>query len=132
MLKSLRHCLRALSTLFISLFLSMTLYTTTVQAAVMGTQTLVKDEVLRQEVRTILDQEVVKQHLLEMGVTESMVSERVAHMTATELAQIADEWSEIPAGGSAAGLLAFLFVIFVITDALCATDLFTFVKCVDR
>lgn len=129
MLTLFRHYRRLLSSLSVALMLFVSLFSVSVRAAVVGTDSLVEEQALRHKVEMVLEQEVVKQHLSEMGVSESMISERLEHMTTEEMTQLAQAWDETPAGGDFVGLLAFLFIVFVVTDALCATDLFTFVNC---
>ena len=50
-------------------------------------------------------------------------------MTDAEIAQINQRIAEMPAGGSSVlGVLLIIFIVFVITDVLGATDIFPFIK----
>jgi hypothetical protein len=52
----------------------------------------------------------------------------VASLTDAEVARINQQIEKLPAGGdSFLGILVLIFIIFVITDALGATDIFPFV-----
>ncbi|TPW09573.1 MAG: hypothetical protein FD130_2475, partial [Halothiobacillaceae bacterium] len=53
-------------------------------------------------------------------------------MTDSEVAQLNSRIAELPAGGDVLGLVVFLFVFFVITDAIGITDIFTFVRPLKR
>jgi uncharacterized membrane protein len=102
-----------------------------VQAGVVHTTTLLADEDLRAEAKRIVQQEHVMDQLVAMGVSEEKALERIDSMTHSELLKLSEQGASLPAGGDFVGLLAFLFVVFVVTDAMCATDLFTFVRCVE-
>lgn len=58
----------------------------------------------------------------------SAVEQRVAAMTNAEVAQLTTELDELPAGRGLLGAAVLIFVVFVITDAIGATDIFTFVR----
>ena len=67
----------------------------------------------------------------ELGVPRERVEQRIRSLTDGELAQFNRQLSESPAGGFI-GIIVLFLVIFIITDMLCATDVFTFVKCINR
>ena len=85
----------------------------------------------RQQLLSALDSEQLQQQLIELGLDPDQARDRVASLTAAELAQLNQHLAEQPAGGILGVILA-LFVLFVITDMLCATDLFTFVSCINK
>ena len=85
----------------------------------------------REQLLAALDSEQLQQQLIEMGVDPDQARDRVASLTSAELAQLNQHLAEQPAGGILGVILA-LFVLFVITDMLCATDLFTFVSCINK
>lgn len=51
----------------------------------------------------------------------------MAALTDAEVARINQRVAELPAGGSALGVVLFIFIVFIITDALGVTDIFPFV-----
>jgi predicted proteasome-type protease len=81
----------------------------------------------RDAVVQLLQRSDVRDYLLSMGVQPQDVEQRVNRMTSEELAQLNARMSELPAGGDVLGLLVLLFIIFVITDIIGATDIFPFV-----
>lgn len=102
------------------------------QAAMLGTPQVLQEQrqqVDRQQLLRMLDDQQVQQKLLELGVDRQQVAERINRLTAAELAQFNQQLAQEPAGGII-GVIILLLVIFIITDMLCATDIFSFVKCV--
>lgn len=75
----------------------------------------------------MIDREGVTQQMLELGVDPEAAKARVASMTDEEIRQLNQHLAEMPAGGDALGVLLLLFVVFVITDMLGATDIFPFI-----
>ena len=76
----------------------------------------------------MLDQEVTRQQLKTWGVNPEMARERINSLTDQELANLNRQFNELEAGGSSVlGVLLILFIVFVITDAIGATDIFPFV-----
>jgi hypothetical protein len=69
----------------------------------------------------------VQAQLLTMGVTTADIQNRVSQMTGDEVAQLNQQINELPAGGDVLGLLVLIFIIFVITDVIGATDIFPFI-----
>ncbi|PTU74360.1 PA2779 family protein [Pseudomonas mangrovi] len=104
------------------------------QAAMLGTAEVVAEQrqkVDRVELRKMLDEEEVQERLAALGVDRSQVEERINSLTPAELAQFNQQLAEAPAGASAAGVIVLFLVIFIVTDMLCATDIFSFVKCIN-
>ncbi len=69
----------------------------------------------------------VKQQLLDMGVSSVDIESRINLMTHEEIAQFNQQIDELPAGGSVLGILLIIFIVFVITDVIGATDIFPFI-----
>ena len=69
----------------------------------------------------------VQQQLLGMGVTIADIESRVNQMTQEEIAQLNQQINELPAGGDGLGLIVLIFIVFVITDVIGATDIFPFI-----
>jgi len=70
----------------------------------------------------------VRQQLLSMGVREQDITRRIDLMTADEVAQLNQQIDELPAGGDLLGIILVIFIVFVITDVIGATDIFPFIK----
>lgn len=101
------------------------------QAAMIDTERMVAAEIATQqraELQTLLKRDAVQSQLTDMGVSVSAVKQRVAAMTDAEVAQLTTELDEMPAGRGLLGAAVLVFVVFVITDAIGATDIFTFVR----
>lgn len=70
----------------------------------------------------------VQAQLLDMGVNSADIESRVDQMTQQEISQLNQQIDQLPAGGGAVGLVVLVFVIFVITDVIGATDIFPFIR----
>ncbi|MBD9654749.1 PA2779 family protein [Pseudomonas sp. PDM12] len=104
-------------------------------AAMIGTGEVLTEQqqqVDRQQLLSMLDDQQVKDKLLAMGVERDQVENRINNLTSAELAQFNQQLSEAPAGAGIVGIIVLFLVIFIITDMLCATDIFSFVKCINR
>lgn len=104
-------------------------------AAMIGTGEVLTEQqqqVDRQQLLSMLDDQQVKDKLLAMGVERDQVENRINNLTSAELSQFNQQLSEAPAGAGVVGIIVLFLVIFIITDMLCATDIFSFVKCVNR
>ena len=73
----------------------------------------------------------VKQQLLALGVEPEHVTSRINQMTADEIAQLNQQIETLPAGGDLLGVLLVVFIVFVITDVIGATDIFPFIKSIN-
>ena len=120
---------------YISILLSITLMSmsfTSAQAAMISND-LVINQVQHNSARTELLQTInrtdVKEQLLNMGVKAEDIESRIKLMTHEEIAQLNQQINELPAGGSSLlGVLLIIFIVFVITDVIGATDIFPFIK----
>lgn len=100
------------------------------QAAMVDNHTLMEQEKLaydREQLLQALEREDVQKQLEALGVDPAVAKQRVAQMTDSEIQQINARMGEMPAGGDALGVILFIFLIFVITDILGATDIFPFI-----
>lgn len=104
------------------------------QAAMIGTTEVLQaqqQQVNRQQLLSMLEDRGVQDKLASLGVERDQVEQRIQSLTNAELAQFNQQLSEAPAGGII-GIIVLFLVIFIITDLLCATDIFSFVKCINR
>ncbi len=85
----------------------------------------------KQELLTLLQSQELKEQLQQQGVTPEMVEQRIASMTPAEIEALNLQLEDAPAGGII-GALVTIFVVLVITDLLCATDVFAFVRCINK
>ena len=101
------------------------------QAAMIGTDTLMQQQQLqydREQLAELLDRAEVQQQLQVLGVDLQDAKERVAQMTDSEVQQLNAQLAELPAGSGVVGLVVLVFLVFVITDVIGATDIFPFIK----
>jgi len=101
-----------------------------VQAAMLNTQQLVEKQSMDSERVTLsamMQRADVQAQMIEMGVTPADVQQRMAALTDAEVAQLDHQMGQIPAGADALGILLLLFIVFIVTDAVGATDIFDFV-----
>lgn len=78
----------------------------------------------RDEVRTLLDREDVRSALLGYGVTAGDAEQRINNMTESELGQIHDRMSSLPAGEGALGAVLTVLLIIILLDVVGVTDIF--------
>ena len=128
--------LRRLAAVLAVLHLLFVLPLPVANAAMLGTAEVLAGQqqqqpVSREQLRAMLDDQGVQKQLAALGVDRARVAERINSLTPAELAQFNQQLNEAPAGGFI-GIIVLFLVIFIITDLLCATDLFTFVKCINR
>lgn len=105
------------------------------QAAMIGTPEVVAEhqqQVDREQLLTMLGDQEVQKKLLSMGVDRDQVEQRINSLTPAELAQFNQQLDEAPAGAGAVGIIVLFLVIFIITDMLCATNIFNFINCINR
>lgn len=105
-----------------------------VQAKMVPTTTVISadgQQYDQQQLLSALASDELKQQLQELGVDTGQLNDRIASLTAEEVQQLNAELSEQPAGGIV-GVLLTIFVVLVVTDMLCATDVFAFVRCLNK
>jgi hypothetical protein len=101
------------------------------QAAMIGTDTLLQQQQSqfdRDQLVQLLDREEVQQQLVGFGVDVEDAKMRVAQMTDSEVQQLNAQLGELPAGGDVLGIVLLIFLVFVITDVIGATDIFPFIN----
>lgn len=123
-----KHLQRLLS-LLLSLSLIM-LPMVPAQAALVGNGQLIASasaDTNRTALLEALDRDEVRQQLSVLGVTPEQTQLRVSQMTDQEVAQLNQQLADLPAGGDLVGILVLIFIIFIITDVIGATDIFPFI-----
>ncbi|OOG24121.1 hypothetical protein B1C78_09345 [Thioalkalivibrio denitrificans] len=101
-------------------------------ASMVGTDQMIAAEqaqVDRERLLETLSRDDVRNQLTAMGVDPAQAEARVMRMTDAEVAALNERLDELPAGGNALlGALLIIFIVFVITDAIGATDIFPFIR----
>ncbi|MBM7421968.1 PA2779 family protein [Spongiibacter marinus] len=123
---------RKLAAIFMSVLLSwMGLAATTASAAMVDTSVTISEYSLAEDkaaLKSALDRDDVRERLLDLGISIDDVDARIDALTADELASLKANMDDMPAGAGAVGLLAFVVLVFFITDVLGITDIFPFVN----
>lgn len=105
------------------------------QAAMTATHEVIAQEQLnvdRDQLKAMLDDDAVQEKLASMGVSPEQVEQRINSLTSAELAHFNAQLDEAPAAAGVVGVIVLFLVIFIITDMLCATNIFRFVNCINR
>ena len=100
------------------------------QAAMISNSQLINQAQQSNE-RTTLLQTIrradVQSQLLSMGVNTADIEKRVDQMTQAEVAKLNQQIDQLPAGSGVLGIVVLIFIVFVITDVIGATDIFPFI-----
>jgi hypothetical protein len=79
----------------------------------------------RDEVRSLLAREDVRETMLGYGISNADVDARINNLTESELLQIQHRLAQLPAGGDGVlGTVVLIFVILLLLDVLGTTDIF--------
>ena len=101
-------------------------------AAMVGTDQIINPaptHQAREHVKEFLSSEAAYQQLLELGVSPDEITRRIDSLSDSELARINQGIDQLNAGGdSILAILLVIFIVFVITDVIGATDIFPFIK----
>lgn len=123
---------RYLSAFMTALFMLTSMASLQAQAAMIGTHEVVAEQQLsvdRQALKDMLADQAVQEKMSDMGVSSADVEQRIDSLTAQELAQFNAQLEDGAAGGSVVGVIVLFLLIFVITDILCLTDIYSVVNC---
>jgi hypothetical protein len=100
------------------------------QAGMIGTGQVLaaeQERVDRDTLAAMLEREDLQRQLASLGVDVNDARDRVASLTDAEVARINQHIETSPAGSGVVGVILLIFIVFVITDAIGATDIFPFV-----
>jgi len=104
-------------------------------AAMVSTNSAIQSQQLQMDRAEILDlfaQDNLRDQLTQMGVHPDKASDRIANMTDAEIMQLNERLKDMPAGEGVGGVILVVFIVFVITDVLGATDIFSFIRPIAR
>ena len=100
------------------------------QAAMIGNEQIInqsQSQQTRDSLQQLLEQDTARQQLQAWGVNPEQIQNRIDSLTDSELARINQQVDTLDAGGNVLGILLVIFVVFVITDVIGATDIFPFI-----
>ena len=102
-------------------------FSTGVAAAVIDTQQAVTMDPREQRMAAVsatLAREDVRRAMIELGVEPQQAQLRVASLSDAELAQLEGQLQQLPAGGSALGLVGAVFLVLLILEITGVVDIF--------
>lgn len=132
-MQSIRGYLRQISLFMILAMGLATTFSTTAVAGVVGTGDVLLEQradVDRQSLMTMLERQDVQEALSTMGVDQSELENRIQSLTPSELADFNEQLAEAPVGQSVVGVIVLFLLVFIVTDLLCATNIFSFINCI--
>jgi uncharacterized protein DUF6627 len=123
---------------YVSFFMAMmmalgSVWSASATAGMVGTGEMIGQQQVqldRQELISMLDRQGVQAKLADLGVSQDQVKERIQNLTPAELADFERQLAEAPAGQDVVGIIVLFLLVFIITDMLCATNIFPFVNCI--
>lgn len=77
-----------------------------------------------------LQKDEIRDEIIALGVDPAEAEKRLAVLSDDEIATILSQMDEDSAGAGAVSVLVTVIVILMITDLLCVTNLFPFIRCV--
>jgi hypothetical protein len=77
-----------------------------------------------QTVNSVLAQESVRSQLIALGVDPADAAERVAQLSDQELAELAAQMEDLPAGGSVLALIGAVFLVLMILELTGVINIF--------
>ncbi|MBB5321417.1 PA2779 family protein [Marinobacter oulmenensis] len=128
-----RSYLKQISLAMVAVLTLATTFSTVAQASMVGTGDVIQQEQTqldRQQLLDMLEKQEVQEKLADLGVSKDQVAERIQNLTPSELADFEQQLAEAPAGEGVVGVIVLFLLVFIVTDMLCATDLFPFVRCI--
>lgn len=132
-MSSIRDYLRQIAILVIFAVGLATTVSTSALAGVVGTGDVLTEQradVDRQSLMTMLERQDVKEVLSNMGVNQSDLENRIQSLTPSELAEFNEQLAEAPVGQDVVGIIVLFLLVFIVTDMLCATNVFSFINCI--
>lgn len=132
-MNQIRQHLRHVSFFMAILMALATVYSSPAVAGVVGTGELLTEqraELDRQSLLNMLERQEVKDKLAAMGVSQDQVEQRIQNLTPEELASFEQQLAQAPVGEDVVGIIVLFLLVFIITDMLCATNIFSFINCI--
>jgi len=106
---------------------------TVAQAQMISTDTAIERAISDMDRAYLLDElqrAEVQDELIELGVSPDEAERRLAALSDEEVSRMLLEIQDGQAGAGIATTIGTIFIILLITDILCITQLFSFVRCV--
>jgi hypothetical protein len=123
------NLLRRSTAIFLSILLAL-MPLLPAQAAMIGNEQIVsqsQSQQTRDSLQQLFEQETARQQLQAWGVNPDQIKSRIDSLTDAELARFNQQVNDLQAGGDVLGILLVIFLVFIITDVIGATDIFPFI-----
>jgi hypothetical protein len=123
------NLLRRSTAIFLSILLAL-MPLLPAQAAMIGNEQIVsqsQSQQTRDGLQQLFEQETARQQLQAWGVNPDQIKSRIDSLTDAELARFNQQVNDLQAGGDVLGILLVIFLVFIITDVIGATDIFPFI-----
>ncbi len=138
-MSTLRHMRKPIAYLVILALSAFTIISAPAHAVMVNTAEILKQkqqDLTRERLHVLLDRSEVCKHLEDWGVNPEEAKARVDSLTDQEIAKISARIDQLPAGGDGFGVIVgaavLIFLVLLITDFLGVTDIFPFVKKIDK
>ncbi len=122
---------RATISSLLLIFVSMACFLPAAQAAMIGTGQIMDHSQAQQDrthVKALLNRTELAAQLKDAGVDPVQLQARVDALTDEEVALMADQLDQLPAGSGILGTVLVVFLVLLATDILGYTEVFPFVK----
>jgi len=132
-MQAIRSYTQSVSAIMVLVMILSSMWAIPASANIVGTGELLTEQradIDREALMSMLEREDVKGALASMGVGEQEVRERIQSLTPSELADFKQQLAEAPTGEGVVGIIVLFLLVFIITDMLCATDIFPFINCI--
>lgn len=112
-----------------------TFFATMAQAKMVGTDQVIAEASVsadREKVIDFINRDDVQAEMQALGVDPDEAMSRVTTLSDAEIQQIAGKIDEMPAGeglGAVVGAIVLVFLVLLLTDILCLTNVFDFTRC---
>ncbi len=132
-MQAIRSYTQTVSAIMTLVMLLSSMWAIPASASIVGTGELLTEQradIDREALMGMLEREDVKSTLVNMGVGEQEVRDRIQSLTPSELADFKQQLAEAPAGEGVVGIIVLFLLVFIVTDMLCATNIFPFINCI--
>ena len=122
-----------ISIMLSAVFMLTTISSVSARTAMVGTHEVIAEQqvsVDRESLKQMLGDQDVQNKLATMGVSPEQVEQRINSLTPSELASFNSQLNTAPSGAGVVGIIVLFLLVFILTDALCVTNIFNFVHCV--
>jgi uncharacterized protein DUF6627 len=129
--KIVKNAKRATTKILLLMFVSVSCFLPVAQAAMIGTGQIMDRSLAQQDrtqVKTLLNRADLAAQLKSAGVDPTQLQSRIDALTDKEVALLAEQLEQLPAGSGILGTVTLIFLVLLATDILGYTEVFPFVK----